>query len=53
MASMQSFTLWLLNNIPSFLMSEPIIYFVGIAILAIIIKTVLSILGFTERRYSR
>lgn len=53
MQSMQQFTLWFINNIPTFLLSEPIVYLVGLAILAIIIKVILSILGLSERRYSR
>lgn len=51
MASMQQFTIWFLDNIPDFLLSEPICYFVGIVILGFIIKCVLTICGLSERRY--
>lgn len=51
MASMQSFTLWFLNNIPRFLLSEPIVYFVGLAILGLIIQIILRLCGLSERRY--
>lgn len=51
MQNMQQFSLWFLNNIPSFLLAEPICYFVGIAILAFIIKCILSLCGLSERRY--
>lgn len=42
MNSMQTFTLWFLDNLPEFLMSEPIIYFVGILFLTLIIKIIIS-----------
>ena len=50
MQAMKEFTLWLINNIPTFLMSEPVIYFVAIAIVCILIK-VISWLFITERRF--
>lgn len=53
MQSMQQFTLWFINQLPAFFLSEPIIYLVGLAILAIIIKVILSLLGLSERRYTR
>lgn len=37
---MKEFTLWLLDNIPTFLMSEPVIYFVAIALIAVSIKVI-------------
>lgn len=37
---MKEFTLWLLDNIPTFLMSEPVIYFVAIALIAVCIKVI-------------
>ena len=49
MQAMQTFTLWLINNIPTFLLSEPVIYFVAIAIVSILIK-IISALFITERR---
>lgn len=48
MEAMKTFTLWLINNVPAFLMSEPVIYFVALAILAILVKCI-SRLFFTER----
>lgn len=48
MEAMKTFTLWLINNVPTFLMSEPVIYFVALAILAILVKMI-SRLFFTER----
>lgn len=45
MTAMKNFTLWLLDNIPDFLMSEPIVYFVGIFILAFIVKILLTLFG--------
>lgn len=48
MEAMKTFTLWLINNVPTFLMSEPVIYFVALAILAILVKCI-SRLFFTER----
>lgn len=48
MEAMKTFTLWLINNVPTFLMSEPVIYFVALAILAILVRMV-SRLFFTER----
>lgn len=47
MEAMKAFTLWLINNVPTFLMSEPVIYFVALAILAILIKCI-SQLFFTK-----
>lgn len=48
MEAMKTFTLWLINNVPTFLMSEPVIYFVALAILAILVKCI-SKLFFVER----
>ena len=42
--NMQAFALWLLEEIPNFLLSEPICYFVGIAILFLVIKLFGSII---------
>ena len=49
MQAMINFSTWLINNIPTFLMSEPVIYFVAIAIVSILIKMI-SALFITERR---
>ena len=44
MDNMQAFALWLLEEIPNFLLSEPICYFVGIAILLLVVKLLGSII---------
>lgn len=41
--SMKSFTLWFLNRLPAFLMSEPIVYFVALIILCWILKIIFNI----------
>lgn len=38
MANAKSFVEWFLSNIPTFLMSDPIIYFVGFGFLGFTIK---------------
>lgn len=43
MAAMQSFTLWLLEEIPAFLWAEPIRYLWGLLLLGYIFKLILSI----------
>lgn len=43
MQVMQNFTNWLLTQLPAFLMSEPIIYFVAIIILAYIFKIITNL----------
>lgn len=46
MTSMQNFILWFLNNLPTFLLSDPIIYFVGFwfaGLTIILIKRILNI----------
>lgn len=49
MADIKTFVLWFIDNIPTFLMSEPIKYFVGIAILVFIIKIIFGFIRFSER----
>ena len=41
----RTFAFWFLENIPEFLLSEPIIYFVGIAFLLVVIKAFASIIN--------
>lgn len=41
--TMKSFTIWVINQIPNFLMSEPIIYFVSIIILFWLVKLIFSL----------
>ena len=43
MQNVISFWHWFLANMPYFLMAEPIIYFVGLVILAYCIKILLSL----------
>lgn len=43
---MKSFAFWFLSEIPSFLMSEPIVYFVALAVLLIIISAVIRLMKF-------
>lgn len=38
MENAKSFAMWFLENIPDFLMSEPIVYIVGLFVLAVVIK---------------
>lgn len=41
--SMKTFAIWFLTQIPDFLMSEPICYFVGIIVLLWILKVILRL----------
>lgn len=45
MQAMMSFVTWFIEEFPAFLMSEPVIYFVGIIILGYIIKLIVSLKG--------
>lgn len=40
MANMQSFVLWFLEHLPSFLMAEPFCYFVGFGFLIVVIRVI-------------
>lgn len=40
-----TFVTWFIEEFPNFLISEPIIYFVGIIILGYIIKLIVSLKG--------
>lgn len=40
MADMQSFVLWFLEYLPSFLMTEPFCYFVGFGFLIVVIRVI-------------
>lgn len=51
MTNIKNFFLWFLDNLPDFLMSEPICYFVGLIIGALVINLILTICGIKERRY--
>lgn len=45
MQEMTTFMTWFIEEFPNFLMSEPIIYFIGIMILGYIINLFLSLKG--------
>lgn len=44
MNDIQAFITWFLNNLPSFLMTEPICYFLGFAFLGLTVKLVWRIM---------
>ena len=44
MENMQSFITWLLTQIPAFLSSEPIIYFIGIFLFGYVVSIVFKLL---------
>ena len=48
MSDVQDFVMWFLDSLPDFLMSEPICYFWGFALLAITVKILLS---FANNKY--
>lgn len=39
----QEFMVWFMNNLPTFLLSEPIIYFVALILLAELVKIIVSL----------
>lgn len=43
MQAMKEFSLWLLDNIPTFFMSEPIIYIFGCILLSFVISIILRL----------
>lgn len=43
MQDMMNFNIWIIQNVPTFLMEEPIIYFVGVIILSYLIKIIVSL----------
>lgn len=40
MADMQAFAMWFLSELPTFLMAEPMSYFIGFAMLLLVIRLV-------------
>lgn len=44
MANAKEFALWFLDNLPDFLMSEPIVYIVGLFVLAVVIKFIIQLM---------
>lgn len=49
MSDMISFTSWIFNNLPDFLLSEPIKYITGLMISTFIVKLIFTLMG-VERR---
>lgn len=47
MADMQNFVTWFLTQLPAFLMSEPICYFVGFAFLIVVVRIIRDIIHIT------
>lgn len=47
MAEMQLFALWWLEELPAFLMSEPICYFIGFAFLIVVVRIIREIIHIT------
>lgn len=45
MSEIQAFITWFLNNLPSFLMTEPICYFIGFAFLGLTVRLVYRIIN--------
>lgn len=46
MDNMQTFVLWFLEQLPSFLLSEPMCYFIGFAFLIVTIRVIRDIIRF-------
>lgn len=44
MDNMKTFVLWFLEQLPSFLMSEPMCYFVGFAFLIVTVRVIRDII---------
>lgn len=45
MNAMKEFTMWLLDNIPEFFMSEPIIYLFGAILLSFVVSIIFRLYG--------
>ena len=48
MQAMMTFTTWFLNQLPDFLLSEPIVYFIAIIILIWLLKIIFSIATYSK-----
>lgn len=46
-AKMQSFFIWFLEQLPAFLMAEPLCYFVGFAFLLVVIRVIRDVIHLT------
>lgn len=46
--NIETFFLWFLNRLPPFLMSEPIVYFVALMILAWVFKLIFNLTSYHE-----
>lgn len=44
MANAKEFAIWFLEKLPEFLMSEPIVYIIGLFVLAFVIKLMFRIM---------
>lgn len=47
MANMQLFITWFLEQLPAFLMAEPLCYFVGFAFLLVVIRVIRDMIHLT------
>ena len=47
MANMQAFVTWFLEQLPAFLMSDPVSYFVGFAFLIVVIRIIRDVIHLT------
>ena len=47
MDNMQAFVSWFLTQLPAFLMSEPISYFIGFAFLILVVRIIRDIIHIT------
>ena len=53
MSAMQNFVMWFLNNLPSFLLSDPIKYFVGFFFAGLTVKLIKEILSISRQSLER
>lgn len=49
MSDMINFSSWIFQNLPDFLLSEPIKYFTGLIITFFVIKVIFALIGFERR----
>lgn len=49
MQDMISFSSWIFNNLPNFLLSEPIKYFTGLIITMFVVKVIFALIGIERR----
>lgn len=51
MQVMQNFCVWFLEQLPAFLMTEPIIYFVGLFFSFFIVKLIMALCSIGSRNF--